>query len=121
MLVSRARFVELVADAIDEVPEELAVEMENVAVVVEDWPSPVQRGGRRSTLLGLYEGVPLTRRSPTTYAGVLPDKITIFRGPLCERARDEAQLARQVRVTVLHEIGHYFGMDDARLHELGWA
>jgi len=121
VLVSRARFVELVADAIDEVPEELAVEMENVAVVVEDWPSRAQRGDRRGTLLGLYEGVPLTRRGPVTYAGVLPDKITIFRGPLCERARDESQLARQVRVTVLHEIGHYFGMDDARLHELGWA
>jgi predicted Zn-dependent protease with MMP-like domain len=121
VLVSRARFEELVADAIDEVPEELAVEMENVAVVVEDWPSPAQRGDRRGTLLGLYEGVPLTRRGPITYGGVLPDKITIFRGPLCDRARDEAQLARQVRVTVLHEIGHYFGMDDARLRELGWA
>ena len=121
MLVSRARFEDLVADALDEVPEELAVEMENVAVIVEDWPSPDQLAGRRGTLLGLYEGVPLTKRDPITYGGVLPDKITIFRGPLCERARDEHELAEQVRVTVLHEIGHYFGIGDARLHELGWA
>ncbi len=56
-----------------------------------------------------------------TYAGVMPDKITIFRGPLCQRARDERELAAQVRVTVLHEIGHYFGLDDDRLDELGWA
>jgi predicted Zn-dependent protease with MMP-like domain len=119
--VSRARFEELVADALDEVPDELALEMENVAVVVEDWPSRTQREGRRGTLLGLYEGVPLTARGPVTYAGVMPDKITIFRGPLCARARDEAELAAQVRVTVLHEVGHYFGLDDERLHELGWA
>jgi len=119
--VSPTRFEQLVADALDEVPEELAIEMENVAVVVEDWPSTAQLDGRRGTLLGLYEGVPLTSRGPITYSGVLPDKITIFRGPLCARARDEIDLAAQVRVTVLHEVGHYFGLDDARLHELGWA
>jgi predicted Zn-dependent protease with MMP-like domain len=119
--VSRARFEDLVADALDEVPPELAAEMENVAVVVEDWPTRAQKDGRRGTLLGLYQGIPLTRRGPMSYGGVLPDKITIFRGPLCARARTEAELAAQVRVTVLHEVGHYFGMDDARLHELGWA
>jgi predicted Zn-dependent protease with MMP-like domain len=119
--VSRARFEDFVADALDEVPEDLAAEMENVAVVVEDWPSRRQLSGRRGTLLGLYEGVPLTARGPITYAGVMPDKITIFRGPLCARARDEADLAAQVRVTVLHEVGHYFGIDDDRLRELGWA
>jgi predicted Zn-dependent protease with MMP-like domain len=119
--VSAAHFEELVADALDEVPDELAVEMVNVAVVVEDWPTRAQLDGRRGTLLGLYEGIPLTRRSPISYGGVLPDKITIFRGPICARARDERELAAQVRVTVLHEVGHYFGMDDARLHELGWA
>lgn len=121
MQVSLARFEDLVADALDEVPEELAVEMENVAVIVEDWPTAAQVAGRHGTLLGLYEGVPLTSRDPMTYAGVMPDKITIFRGPLCERARDERELAAQVRVTVLHEIGHYFGISDDRLHELGWA
>jgi predicted Zn-dependent protease with MMP-like domain len=119
--VSLERFEELVADALDEVPEELAFEMENVAVIVEDWPSPEQLEGRGGVLLGLYEGVPITSRDPITYAGVMPDRITIFRGPLCERARDEEELADEVRVTVLHEIGHYFGIDDDRLHELGWA
>lgn len=119
--VSLARFEDLVADALDEVPEALALEMENVAIVVEDWPTPDQLAERGGTLLGLYEGVPLTARDPVTYAGVMPDKITIFRGPLCERARDEVELAAQVRVTVLHEIGHYFGIDDDRLEELGWA
>ncbi len=119
--VSLARFEELVADALDSIPPELGEELENVAVVVEDWPTPEQLDGRGGTLLGLYEGVPLTERGPLSYAGVMPDHITIFRGPLCELAHDEHDLAAQVRVTVLHEIGHYFGMDDEELHELGWA
>lgn len=111
----------MVADALDEIPPELASEMENVAVVVEDWPSPDQQAARGGVLLGLYEGIPLTGRSPIGYAGVLPDRITIFRGPLSERADDEDDLAGHVRVTVLHEVGHHFGMTDARLRELGWA
>ena len=119
--VTLARFEDLVADALDEVPEELALQMENVAIVVEDGPTAEQLASRGGGLLGLYEGIPLTARDPITYGGVLPDKITIFRGPLCERARDEVELAEQVRVTVLHEIGHYFGIDDDRLEELGWA
>ena len=118
--VSRQRFEEMVADALDGIPRELWVEMENVAVLVDDWPRPDQVSGR-GTLLGLYEGVPLTKRSPLGYSGVLPDRITIFRGPLSERARDEDDLAAQVRVTVLHEVGHYFGMSDTRLRELGWS
>ena len=121
MNVSEEQFEAMVADALDSIPEELATEFENVAVMVQDWPSAAQLNGRRGTLLGLYEGIDLTRRSPLGYTGVMPDRITIFRGPLCAMARDEADLARQVRVTVLHEVGHYFGMSDARLHELGWA
>jgi predicted Zn-dependent protease with MMP-like domain len=119
--VPLARFEELVADALDSIPPDLGDELENVAVVIEDWPTPEQLEGRGGTLLGLYEGVPLTERGPLSYAGVMPDHITIFRGPLCELARDEGDLAAQVRVTVLHEIGHYFGMDDDQLRELGWA
>ncbi len=123
--VTRRRFEQLVADALDSIPAELGDKMENVAVVVEDWPRPDQMpdqsGDRRGTLLGLYEGIPLTSRGPIGYGGVLPDRITIFRGPLCARADDEEGLARDVRVTVLHEVGHYFGLSDARLHELGWA
>ncbi|MET0420146.1 MAG: metallopeptidase family protein [Acidimicrobiia bacterium] len=118
-------FETFVADAMDSIPVELASAMENVAVVVQDWPTQAQLAphvhGRGGTLLGLYEGVPLTERGPMSYAGAMPDRITIFRGPLCERARNREELAAQVRVTVLHEVGHYFGMSDARLHELGWA
>ena len=113
--VSEAEFEALVGAALDEIPPALGREMDNVAVVVEDWPP------RGSRLLGLYEGVPLTQRGPIGYAGVMPDRITIFRGPLCARARDAADLAAQVRVTVLHEVGHHFGMTDDRLRELGWA
>jgi len=119
--VPRHRFEELVGDALDSIPPELGQEMENVAVVVEDWPRPDQLAGRGGTLLGLYEGVALTERSPIGYAGVVPDRITVFRGPLCAVARDEADLARHVRVTVLHEVAHHFGMSDAELEALGWG
>jgi predicted Zn-dependent protease with MMP-like domain len=121
--VSHERFEAMVADALDEIPPALGAEMENVAVVVEEWPSPKQLARLRpgSMLLGLYEGVPITRRGPLSYSGVAPDRITIFRGPLSRLARDEDDLAGRVRVTVLHEVGHYFGLSDARLHELGWA
>lgn len=119
--VSEDVFESLVADALDSIPEELAEELHNVAVVVEDWPTSEQLDGRPGTLLGLYEGIDATHRSPLNYAGVMPDRITIFRGPLCARARDVDELAEQVRVTVLHEVGHYFGIDDERLDELGWA
>jgi predicted Zn-dependent protease with MMP-like domain len=114
-------FEALIADALDEIPPELAAAVENVAVVVGEWPTPAQLAGRPGTLLGLYEGIPLTHRDSINYTGVLPDRITIFRGPLCARATDEADLASAVRTTVLHEVGHYFGLSDARLRELGWA
>ena len=120
-LVPQRQFEQLVADAIDSIPDDLASQMENVAVLVEDWPTDAQLAGRDGTLLGLYEGVMLTDRSPVGYAGVLPDRITLFRGPLCEISRDDADLAEHVRVTVVHEIAHHFGIDDARLHELGWG
>ena len=119
--VTRQRFEELVADALDTIPRELATEMHNVAVLVEDWPAETQRPRGGGTLLGLYEGVPLTKRGPVGYTNVMPDRITIFQGPLSARARDEVELAAQVRKTVLHEVGHYFGISDERLRELGWA
>jgi predicted Zn-dependent protease with MMP-like domain len=120
-LVPLDLFETFVADALDSIPPELGDELDNVVVVVEDWPSDEQLDGRSGTLLGLYQGVPLTSRGPLSYAGAMPDRITIFRGPLCAHARDESELAAQVRVTVLHEVGHYFGMDDDHLRELGWA
>jgi predicted Zn-dependent protease with MMP-like domain len=119
--VSRDVFESLVADALDEIPPELASEMNNVAVVVEEWPTHAQLADRDGTLLGLYEGVPLTKRDPISYAGVVPDRITIFQGTISARAGSVVELAAQVRLTVLHEVGHHFGMSDQRLHELGWA
>jgi len=80
--VSRERFESMVADVLDAIPESLGESMDNVAVVVEDWPTPEQLGGRSGTLLGLYQGIALTRRSPLSYAGAVPDRITIFRGPI---------------------------------------
>ena len=119
--VTSERFDEMVTAALDDIPPELGDAMENVAVVVEEWPTRAQVASAGGMLLGLYEGIPLTRRGPLSYSGVAPDHITVFRGPLCSLARDDADLAHRVRVTVLHEVGHYFGMSDDRLRELGWA
>jgi predicted Zn-dependent protease with MMP-like domain len=119
--VSRDRFEQLVADALDEIPESLGREMENVVVLVEDWPTTEQLDGRSGTLLGLYEGTALTHRSPVSYAGTMPDRITIFQGPISERARTDAELEDLIMTTVRHEIAHHFGISDDRLDELGWA
>ena len=119
--VAPERFDEMVANALDEIPAPLAEAMENVVVTVEEWPTQQQAARANGLLLGLYEGVPLTRRGPISYSGVAPDRITIFSGSLSSLARDEDDLAARVRVTVLHEVGHYFGMTDERLHEMGWA
>ncbi|QGG97129.1 hypothetical protein GH723_14380 [Actinomarinicola tropica] len=94
--------------------------MENVAVLTADAPSPTQRRGRTGrSLLGLYEGVNLTRRSPVRYSAVMPDRITIFRLSHCRIVRDEDELRRRVARTVAHEIAHHFGISDDRLRELG--
>jgi len=119
--VSEERFEQMIADALDEIPTELARAIENVAVVVEEWPTREQEARAGDTLLGLYEGIPITRRGPISYGGVAPDHITVFRGPLSMLARDDTDLAQRVRITVLHEVGHYFGMSDDRLREMGWA
>lgn len=113
--VSRADFERLVEQALDDVPGELADLVRNVAVVVEDHPPPDDPG-----LLGLYEGTPLTERD-SWYGGVLPDTITIFRLPLLAMCHDADEVRREVVVTVVHEIAHHFGIDDARLHELGYG
>ena len=119
--VDRERFEELVAEALDSIPEELAEYMENVAVVVQDWPSPRQQANHRGMLLGLYEGVDLTRRGPLSYSAVMPDRITIFQGPHCRITSTEAALRDRIATTVIHEVGHHFGISDGRLQELGWA
>ncbi len=115
-------FDELVERALAGLPPELAALLENVAIVVDDWPeysTPLVPEELDDTLYGLYEGVPLTERG-WGYSGALPDKITIFRGPL-ERDFPREELEEQVRVTVVHEIAHHFGFGDERLEELGWG
>ena len=114
-------FRRLVADALDSIPEELGRMMQNVAVFVEDWPTARQLAGRKGTLLGLYEGIDLTRRSPLSYGGAMPDRITIFRGPISHIADSTEELVGMVTDTVIHEVAHHFGISDARLQELGWA
>jgi predicted Zn-dependent protease with MMP-like domain len=110
--VEPERFEAMVGQALDGLPAELGRLMRNVAVTVE------HDGGPRG-LLGLYHGVPLTSRT-SHYSGVLPDQITIYRLAICAICRDEAEVVDEVRRTVVHEVGHHFGIDDARLHELGW-
>jgi predicted Zn-dependent protease with MMP-like domain len=110
--VAPARFEEMVVTALDGLPEELGRLMSNVAVTVQHEPGP-------PGLLGLYEGIPLTSRT-TGYAGVLPDRITIYRLAICAICQTEQQVVDEVRRTVVHEVGHHFGIDDARLRELGW-
>ena len=110
--VSRERFEELVAEAMDGLPEWILERLENVDVLVEDRPPPGQRG-----LLGLYEGVPLTRRG-AGYFGVLPDRITLFRANLQRISRSEDDLRSRVRHTVVHEVAHFFGISDDRLREI---
>lgn len=115
--VSRADFEELVADALDEIPTELAELMDNVVVLVED-----EAPDDDPDLLGLYEGVPLVERG-ASYGGpdMLPDTITIFRFPILRMCSSREEVVDEVRVTVVHEVAHHFGIDDDRLHELGWA
>jgi predicted Zn-dependent protease with MMP-like domain len=110
--VAPERFEEMVATALDGLPDELGRMMRNVAVTVEPYGGP-------PGLLGLYEGVPLTSRT-TGYAGVLPDRITIYRRAICAICRTEDEVVDQVRRTVIHEVGHHFGISDERLTELGW-
>lgn len=112
--ISPERFEELVGDALDLIPPNLAAAIDNVVVLVADHHPD------EPDVLGLYEGIALTERD-TTYAGVLPDTITIFRDPLLEMCEDEEHLVEEVAITVVHELAHHFGIDDDRLHELGWG
>ena len=115
-------FYELVERALEGLPPDLAQLLDNVAIVVDEWPdysTPLVAEDPEDTLYGLYEGVPLTERG-WGYSGILPDKITIFQGPL-ERDFEPDELEEQVRITVVHEIAHHFGFDEDRLEELGWG
>jgi predicted Zn-dependent protease with MMP-like domain len=115
--MSREAFEGAVSDALDTIPPELAAQMDNVVVLVEDEPPD----GEERELLGLYEGTPLTDRGSWWAAGALPDRITIFRGPTLRMCETTEQVVEEVAITVVHEIAHHFGIDDERLHELGWG
>ncbi|PXY34920.1 hypothetical protein DI005_16620 [Prauserella sp. PE36] len=108
------RFEELVAEALDQVPEEFARAMDNVVVLVEE------RNEEEPDILGLYHGIALTERGHD-YGGVLPDRISIYREPILAICSSEEEVVEEVLITVVHEIAHHFGIDDARLHELGWG
>jgi len=114
--MSRERFEALVDEALDGIPDEIAALVENVVVLVEDVPP----AGEPDDLLGLYDGVALTERE-SNFAAELPDRIFVFRLPLLEMCADEDELAEEVEITVVHEIAHHFGIDDARLHALGYG
>jgi predicted Zn-dependent protease with MMP-like domain len=121
LALDRERFEELVRRALATLPEALAERIDNVDVEVQDRPSREQLTGARvppgHTLLGLYQGVPLTKRH-SGYGMVAPDRIIIFQGPLEYISHDEADLVERVRATVVHEVAHHFGISDARLHEI---
>ena len=111
-MIDEVRFERLVGEALDSLPPELGEMMENVAVVVEDVHGD-------EDLLGLYEGVPLTERGD--YGGMaMPDRVTVYRLPICAICDSEEELLDQITVTVVHEVAHHFGIDDDTLEDLGW-
>ena len=114
--MSEEEFEDAVADGLDALPEELTRMMSNVVVLVEDEPPEGE-----DELLGLYEGIPLTERDSGWDAGALPDRILVFRGPTLRACETREEVVDEVAVTVVHEVGHHFGISDERLHELGWA
>lgn len=114
--MSPEQFDALVDQALDEIPDEIAALVRNVVVLVEEEPPEDEP----DDLLGLYDGVALTERDSSVLQH-LPDRIFIFRGPLLDMCEDEADLVEEIRITVVHEVAHHFGIDDARLHDLGYA
>ncbi len=113
MKLSRDRFKELVEEAIDHIPDEIWDCVDNLAVFVED------ESDEEPGLLGLYEGIPLTDREG--YSGmIMPDRIFIYRNPICALSEEESEVIRQIHVTVVHEVAHHFGISDERLEELGY-
>ena len=115
--MSREDFEAAVAEGLDAVPPELTALMRNVVVLVEDEPPPDEP----DDTLGLYVGIPLTERDEWGGGLTLPDRIMIYRGPTLRVCQDVEQVVREVGVTVVHEIAHHFGIDDDRLHDLGWG
>lgn len=115
----RRQFERMVRKAADSLPAAIHSLMVNVEIVIEDEPSNEQRGDEKDGPFGLYEGIPLTERT-SSYGLILPDKITIFRGPLERATATPSELFAEVRATVIHEVAHHFGMDEWQIAELGY-
>lgn len=116
--MNRRRFERIVDQALAELPADIVARVDNLHVVVEEWPTRDQDPDGEG-LLGIYEGVSLAERGGD-YFGVAPDRIVVFRGPHLDLGLDDDELRAEIRATVLHEIAHHLGIDDRRLHELGW-
>ncbi len=118
------RFAKLVKKAVEGLPDQFRGALENIDIDVEDWPDPAllkKLGFRKGRLLlGLYQGVPITRRRRSSMQ-TMPDKIVIYKGPIEAVSRTEEEIEKRIQTTVLHEIGHYFGLDDERLREHGYG
>lgn len=112
--LSAEEFEDAVEQALESIPGSLRAHLSNVAIFVEDEPPDTERG-----LLGIYEGVPITERDD--WGAPLPDRITLYQGPLERMCRSRTELFEQIAVTVVHEVAHYFGIEDERLHDLGWG
>lgn len=122
-MMNDAEFEAAVDEALDEIPEEFQSKIENLDIIIEDYPSPEVQKQMDSTqfgLLGLYSGVSKNHRSPTWYSGVLPDRIYLYKKNIESISRDPEDLKHRIKSVVLHEVGHYFGIDDKRLRELGF-
>ena len=115
LVVSPQRFEQLVDEALEQIPDQLFDLVENCALIVEEEPDP-----QRGDVLGFYDGTPLSERT-SQYAGVLPDRILIFHGPLLRMVSSEDELVDEIRITVWHEIAHFFGIEDDELDDLGYA
>ncbi|CAL8973927.1 MAG: metallopeptidase family protein [Actinobacteria bacterium] len=115
LVVSPQRFEQLVDEALEQIPDQLFDLVENCALIVEEEPD-----AEMGDVLGYYDGTPLSDRT-SQYSGVLPDRILIFRGPLLRLVSSEAELVEEIRITVWHEIAHFFGIDDDELDDLGYA
>lgn len=117
--MTEEEFDDAVSAALRRIPDELARLLTNVVVVVEEEYEPEPWEDPDTELLGLYDGIPLTERAEMPWQ--LPDRIVVFRGPLTRHCRSRAELEDEITVTVMHEVGHFFGIEEDRLHELGWG
>ena len=122
-MMTHEEFEAVVHEALGEIPEEFYEKIENIDILIEDYPDPETQKSMRVSkngLLGLYSGIPFNKRSPTSYGNVLPDRIYLYKKNLEAFCHSRQELKEQIQRTVLHELGHYFGISDKRLRELGF-